>query len=342
MLAAMTAVSIAALMTGAGIHAANNAAAATPQPTVVATPTPHTTDTPKPTPTPAPTPKPTPAPTPKPTPAPTPQPTSQSNAAAVAAASTAPGKAVSSLAPAPPPSTPAPTPTPTDTPPASSSTTGSGSSLAPAAYSYTSSNWSGYFMSGKTFTTVSGSWTATDPTGNGSSTSADATWIGIGGVGTNDLIQTGTENTVSSSGKVSTSAFYELIPAGPVYIDTLLVRPNDSLSASITEIAAGQWTITITDTTTGKTFSTSVSYASSHATAEWIQEDPSYASGGLVPFDFFGLASFRNAAATGNGSSLSLSSGKAAAIALVDSSNNPLATPSVLTADGAGFDVTRN
>lgn len=197
-------------------------------------------------------------------------------------------------------------------------------------------------MSGQHFTGVSGSWLATRPTGNGTSTSADATWIGIGGVGTQDLIQVGTENTVSSSGQVSSAVFYELLPDAPIYPAAILVKPGDSITASISEAATNQWTITITNVTTGKVFSTSVSYTSSYSTAEWIQEDPSYASGGLVPFDSFGTASFSGSSATYGGSSVNLTAGNAYAIKMVDSANNAVATPSVVSSSGTDFTVTRN
>lgn len=196
-------------------------------------------------------------------------------------------------------------------------------------------------MSQHSFTTVSGSWVATSPTGNGSSTTADGTWIGIGGVNTNDLIQVGTENTITAGGRVSTSAFYELIPAGPVYLNTVPVKPGDSLSASITETSTGQWTINLTNQTTNVSYSINVTYTSSHASAEWIEEDPSYASGGLVPFDNFGTANFSGSAATGDGTSYTLASGNAKTIALVDSGGNPLAIPSILSSSGAGFNVYR-
>lgn len=197
-------------------------------------------------------------------------------------------------------------------------------------------------MSGATYKSVSGSWTATNPTGNGTSTSADATWIGIGGASTSDLIQVGTTNIVSASGTVSTSVFYELLPGAPVYPSTINASPGDAMTASITETSAGQWTITITDKTTNKTFTTSVAYSSTYSSAEWIQEDPSYARGGLVPFDNFGTAHFTGSASTSGGTTLNLSSGSAEAITMVDGNNKSVATPTVVDTDNASFDVVRN
>ena len=77
---------------------------------------------------------------------------------------------------------------------------------------YYSTNWSGYAaLSGK-FTAVSGSWIVPVVSGTSGVSTADATWVGIGGVSANDLIQTGTTNNVDSAGTVSTYAFYELLP----------------------------------------------------------------------------------------------------------------------------------
>lgn len=197
-------------------------------------------------------------------------------------------------------------------------------------------------MSSASYTAISGSWTATNPTGNGSSTSGDATWIGIGGASTQDLIQVGTENIVSASGQVSTSVFYELLPASPVYPTEVVASPGDAMAASITETTPGQWTVSISDKSTGKSFTTSVTYTSSYSSAEWIQEDPSYASGGLVPFDNFGTAHFSGSTTTAGGTTYNLTSGNANAIQMVGSASTPMATPSVIDTDNKSFDVTRN
>lgn len=264
----------------------------------------------------------------------------------VAASHASPGKKVSSLSSAPAPiqkTAPAPTSSPTpDDSSAPTSSTPSASSLPPATAAYTSTNWAGYFMMAHSYTKVSGSWTATSPTGNNTDTTADATWIGIGGVSSQDLIQVGTENTIASSGQVSTAVFYELLPDIPVYPRGIPVLPGDKMAASVSETSANQWSINITDVTTGKTFATTVSYTSSHSSAEWIQEDPSYASGGLVPFDYFGIASFTDSSAVYGSTTVSLSSPSAYAIQMVDMVNKPVATPSIIGSDGASFNVVRN
>lgn len=194
-------------------------------------------------------------------------------------------------------------------------------------------------MNSGSLTTVSASWTTPTVTGNGSTTSADATWIGIGGVSSNDLIQVGTEDTVSASGTVSAGAFYEMLPAASQIIPGITVSQGDSMSASVSEISTGQWTITITDTTDSESFTTNVSYTSTNSSAEWIEEDPSYSNGHLVPFDNFGLASFTNCKTTDNGTLELIDNAGADPVTMVNRSNQPIATPSSLS--GNAFSVTQ-
>ncbi len=192
-----------------------------------------------------------------------------------------------------------------------------------------------------TFTSISGSWTATTPTGNGTSTSVDATWIGIGGVSASDLIQIGTENTVSAAGVVSTAAFYELLPATAQTILTMTVSPGDSMHAVIS-YSVGEWTMTISDDSTGQSFTKLVAYTSSFSSAEWIQEDPSYVSGKLVPLDNFGTASFTNGSTTNAGSVVTIAGANSDLITLVNSSGQTVATTSPLGSGGNSFSVTKN
>lgn len=188
-----------------------------------------------------------------------------------------------------------------------------------------------------TFTSVSGSWIVPTVSGNGSTTSGDAAWIGIGGATTSDLIQTGTDNEVAADGTVSSFAFYELLPDPALEITSLKVHAGDVMNASISQLAGGQWNITITDTTTSKSYTTTVSYTSSYSSAEWIEEDPSYVDGSLVPFDSFDHVEFTSGATTMNGASVSIDGSNAAPITLVDSKNSPIVTPSVLINSGTAF-----
>lgn len=218
------------------------------------------------------------------------------------------------------PKTPVATPTPVVTPSTSSvvptlAPTGTQST---STTTYQSTNWAGYLSTGGSFTAVSGTWVASSPTPTSTTVeSGDGTWIGIGGITTSDLIQIGTENTISPSGIVSTSAFYELLPAGAIGIASLAISPGDTISASITQTTATQWVLSLTNVTTGHTFTQSVSYTSSLSSAEWIQEDPSYPDGKLVLLDNFGTVQFTNAVTTVNGTTMSAAASNASQILLI-------------------------
>jgi hypothetical protein len=229
--------------------------------------------------------------------------------------------------------------TPQATTPATSPSTPASSPSTNTVTGYTSTNWSGYIAANAVFTTISGSWTATSPTANGSGTSADGTWIGIGGVTSNDLIQVGTENTFSLGGNETTSAFYELLPNVSQSVPGITVNPGDSMSASITETSSGEWDITINDITDNQTATLNESYTSSLSSAEWIEEDPSYSSHRQIPFDNFGSASFTNAVTTANGVLLNLSASTAQPVTMVNTENQIIASPSVIGATGASFTV---
>jgi hypothetical protein len=239
----------------------------------------------------------------------------------------APGSSVSSLTPAP-------------TPPSGSGSGSSGSSSGTTT-SYTSTNWSGYMATTGTFSTISGAWNATTPTGNGSTTTADGTWIGIGGVSSDDLIQVGTDNTVSAGGHVTATAFYEMLPAASEPIATITVTPGDSMTASITKGSGNQWTITITDKTDNESYTNTVTYASTESSAEWIEEDPSYTETRQIPFDNFGTADFSAALTTMNGSSANLTTGSAAPITMVNQADQTIAVPSAIGSDNESFSVTQ-
>jgi hypothetical protein len=291
-----------------------------------------------------------PAPTPSPTkpPAASPSPTPAAVPKRPVAYQPAPRKYVAPVTPAPDSSVshlvaitspPAGGSTGLGSGPVNGSSPAPSSTPQPAAYSYESYNWSGYLAAGGKFTGVRGSWVVPSVAGNGRNTTMDAAWIGIGGVTNSDLIQVGTTETVSRSGRTSYNAFYELLPASETPVPNMVVGPGDAISADISQTGAGDWLITISDTTRNETFTITVPYTSSYSTAEWIEEDPSFSSGGLVPFDNFGSIDFSNCTTTQNGASQTIYSSGGQAIIMVNSSGQKLATPSVLTGDGAGFRV---
>src|SRR4029077_16244236 len=82
------------------------------------------------------------------------------------------------------------------------------------------------------YTSVSGTWVIAKPDANVAG--IDATWVGLGGANTTDLIQAGTEETANGDGTVSYDAWTETLPQSTRTI-TLPVSGGDTISVSITE-----------------------------------------------------------------------------------------------------------
>ena len=160
----------------------------------------------------------------------------------------------------------------------------------------TSSNWSGYAVTGSRFTSVSASWT--EPTAKCSGTAYSSFWVGLDGDTSNTVEQTGTDADCSGS-TPQYYAWYEMYPKFPVNLRGT-VRPGDHLSASVTTDGSGRFTLTITDSTQGWTNTTNARLKSAKlASAEVIAEAPS-SSGGVLPLANFGTVSFSGAKANGS------------------------------------------
>jgi len=200
-----------------------------------------------------------------------------------------------------------------------------------------SRNWSGYVATGGTVTSVTGTWVVAKPDPNVAG--IDATWVGIGGANTTDLIQAGTEATVDQDGTISYDAWTEVLPQSTRTI-ALSVKGGDTVSVAITEQSAGMWLIELKDVTTGRSFTTTLRYASSRSSAEWIEEAPSVGRG-IAPLDSFGSVAFSAASAVIDGKREDLSAASAKAVTMANGADQPLAVPSAIGKDGASFTVTR-
>src|SRR5947208_5395475 len=216
-----------------------------------------------------------------------------------------------------------------------------------------SNNWSGYnqgsIEKGTLFNHVTSDWTV--PTASAHKRGQQefsSTWTGIGGgcvepscqVPDATLIQAGTEQDVDASGHASYSAWWELIPAPSVPISGMTIKPGDHMHVDIGEVVPNSevWSMTVKDVTTGKSFSQTVPYSSSHATAEWIEETPLVIdTSGNVFNPLPNLSRVNFDLATVNGANPKLKSSEE--IQLVDSNNKPLATPSSPDPDTDGFNA---
>ncbi|HMD46551.1 MAG TPA: G1 family glutamic endopeptidase, partial [Acidimicrobiales bacterium] len=177
---------------------------------------------------------------------------------------------------------------------------------APTNSALLSNNWSGMAdsISGGTFTAASARWIV--PTVAAASVDEySATWVGVDGFGNSHLVQTGTAQEAHPSGNAY-YAWYEFIPAASVPLFS--VNPGDQMAASVVQVDADHWTITIDDQTTSQGFSQTFLYdntdggPSQGTSAEWIEEAPTVSTGQAILANY-GTATFTNIAATTTGGS---------------------------------------
>jgi Peptidase A4 family len=214
-----------------------------------------------------------------------------------------------------------------------------------------SNNWFGYNQGTleqgtKMFNSITGDWTVPAASNHAAGQDASSSdWIGIGGgcvdagctVTDNTLIQTGTEQDVSASDTPSYSAWWEVIPGPSIGISNFTVAPGDHMHADITEVVSGAnvWKITLRDVTRNETFTQTVPYSSTHATAEWIEETPLLigTSPGLSALPNLTNTSFDSG--TTNGAPAALKASEE--MLLTDSNGNVVGTPSAPDSDFDGF-----
>ncbi len=154
----------------------------------------------------------------------------------------------------------------------------SNSDPTPARLTSRSQNWAGYIIAATPpakvprVTAISATWQVPQVT---SATNADSsTWVGIGGVKNDSLIQAGTDQLVQN-GKVGYYAWVELLPALPQPVRGIDLLPGDTVTVAISYESGQTWQIRITDKDANKTVTQKVTYASCFCSAEWIEEAPS-------------------------------------------------------------------
>ena len=200
-----------------------------------------------------------------------------------------------------------------------------------------SRNWSGYTASSGRYTAVKATWVvprfAPDSPGG-----ADAIWVGIGGIRDNDLIQAGTEETVSGRGSTQYSAWIETLPQASHAVP-LTVSAGDSVTVSIQQVAGDDWQVAISNDTTTQSYKAEVRYQSSLSSAEWVVEAPSAGRGRLVALDRFGSVTFSEASAVKDGRSVTIADAGGHPVTMIGGGGRALAQPSALGDEGASFTV---
>jgi hypothetical protein len=220
------------------------------------------------------------------------------------------------------------------------------------ATSSTSTNWGGYAATSarNTVTSVVGSWVVPAIQGTCPSTAQYSSfWVGIDGYNSNSVEQTGTDSDCQS-GHAVYYAWYEFYPQPSHLISSLTISPGDTISASV-KFASGNFTVKITDVTTGHSFSKKVlAKHQARSSAEWIAEAPSSITG-ILPLANFGTVGFgfdntsvsgTNAATISGTTTLLGSLSNLVAITMVSqtSATTVKASPSAVSSDNTSFTVT--
>jgi Peptidase A4 family len=177
-----------------------------------------------------------------------------------------------------------------------------------------SENWSGYVVqsnTGKSFSSVSGSWVQPKATSSSNTSQGySAFWVGLGGASqtSQSLEQVGTSADVAN-GQTTYYAWYELVPSAQVRLN-LAIHPGDQMSGRVT-VNGTAVTISLSDQTTGKSVNQTLQMSAPNtSSAEWIAEAPAAQSayGGIqmLPLADFGKVTFTNTSATAGGHSGSI------------------------------------
>jgi hypothetical protein len=174
-----------------------------------------------------------------------------------------------------------------------------------------SENWSGYAVTGTSFTKVLGSWIVPAVNCTATPNTYASFWAGIDGFGSNTVEQIGTDSDCSGE-TPAYYAWYEFYPLDAYYAcppappskghsapacPLQSLTPGDVMSASIT-YASEIFTVTITDETSKATFSTTLvptrqTGTPQRSSAEWIAEAPCCTpNDAVLPLSDFGVVSF--------------------------------------------------
>src|SRR5215472_14058270 len=110
----------------------------------------------------------------------------------------------------------------------------------PAPNPKASQNWSGYYITGARghVTGITATWQI--PQVNGPEGSDSSTWVGIGGIQSDSLIQAGTDQLIHD-GNPQYYPWIEMLPAAPQPVKNLDLLPGDTITVTITWQHGNQW-----------------------------------------------------------------------------------------------------
>jgi hypothetical protein len=203
-------------------------------------------------------------------------------------------------------------------------------------------NWSGYVdLPNGTHKVTNVTSTFVVPKVNGTTPGFAATWTGIGGYNSQDLIQAGVEEDYVTGLGATYGAWYEILPAAETPISNCsndpncTVRPGDKVTVTITAQSPIQtnqlWTVSIVDAGHW-TYSIPITYQSTYSSAEYILEAPTVGAQTVMPMmgnTLFDPDTF----AIDSGGAQTIASGAPVMVTM----NQREGLPSALDPDGDGF-----
>jgi hypothetical protein len=156
----------------------------------------------------------------------------------------------------------------------------------PASVAADSSNWSGYAVSGGPYDQIEGTFTVPKITSAATCTEHVAEWVGIDGwnapgLAPNlSLIQAGVDGSMTDpdTGTCTPGTYWmwpwwEILPQDETPIGTVTVHAWDQLTVSISQKGGTTtWAITLTDDTTGQSYTTDQVYTGPAVSGEWVVE----------------------------------------------------------------------
>jgi hypothetical protein len=222
----------------------------------------------------------------------------------------------------------------------------------------TSSNWCGYvaqtsFPTGGagTVSDVKATWSVPFVMG-GTTDAYSANWIGIDGYSSFTVEQLGTEQDWIG-GKAFYGAWWEMVPDNfEQFIRTLVISPGDVMSAEVRWISGDQYSLSMTDVTTGHSFATvqRMTTSTERRSAEWIVEAPTIETtvgtrtvDVIATFPNLGPSPFSACSLAVNGTTGSISNTiwqYDPVVLATDPGGALLAAPSALSVSGTAFVVT--
>jgi hypothetical protein len=181
-------------------------------------------------------------------------------------------------------------------------------------------NWSGYAVSTPDVTSVTGTFTVPEvgPPGSiGGLPPNVGAWVGIDGYTSGTVEQTGIGGSWDdATGTATYYAWWEMFPRNSATIKTLKISAGDSITASVTYNGGGSFTLSITDNTTGQSFTKTASApaggpnVAQRSSAEWVVERPATIYNGyltILPLATFDPeVTFTDASFTASGTTATL------------------------------------